>query len=178
MMKVANNKNMKTIKNIVLTVLLISFVSSKAQNLNELSSDQFYNEICFANVCLNQIIGTHSNSGNLNGLFSGQLSSNHNVVDSANEAIDYEVNGYYFRFEDLGTNSKDSDYDIAYIDVEGDAKISLDSITFGLGDNISKLGNVKILKPGEITFINFETNASLDIKYENNIIKEIGLVFY
>ena len=166
---------MKTIKySIVITFCLFANLV-KSQNLNNLTSKEFYEDICFETVCLNNLIDTHSQMGDISTLFS--LPVSRTTDDDTTKSLNYEVEGFYFSFEGLSESDKDTDYSIAYIWVNDNSKVKIKNSSFGIGDNISKLGNVKILEPGSITFYNVDTNASLYIKYKNDIITEISFVF-
>ena len=166
---------MKTIKSLILVMACLSFSCSKSQNLNNLSLNEFYNNISFNGISLSQIIDTHSDLGNIQTLFSNPVLRTRD--DNTTKSLSYKVDGYYFRFEELSSSNKDTDYSIAYIWVEDGAKVKIKDVCIGVGDNISKLGNVIILEPGDIAFYNEDTNASIDIFYENNIITKISFVF-
>lgn len=168
---------MKANKFLLYTIAIASFSMVKAQNLNNLSLDEFYYEICFDEFCLFDIISAHGNSGNIQSLFNFSVTKSRDDEDYE-KSITYVAEGYTFIFESPSTAKTDMDYYIAYIYVEGDSTVKIKNIEIGIGDNISKLGNVKILEPGFITFINSDTDASLDIFYSDNIITEIKFVFY
>lgn len=165
---------MKTIKKLAIIIATITFSFAEAQEVNNLSLNEFYNEICFDNVCLNKIIDTHNSSGNIQSLFSSVIRTRD---DNTTKSLDYEIGGYYFRFEELSSSEKDTDYSLSYITVEGNSKIKIKNRSIGVGDNISILGNVTILELGNIAFYNKDTNASIDILYSNNMITEINFVF-
>lgn len=168
------NTHMKAIKILIIIIACFNFTCLKAQNLNNLSLDEFYNNILFNSISLSQIIDTHSNTGNIQSLFSSVIRTRN---DNTAKSLDYEIDGYYFRFEELSSSDKDTDYSIAYISVEGSSKVKIKNTLICVGDNISKLGSVNILEPGNIVFYNEDTNASIDIVYENNIITKINFVF-
>lgn len=166
---------MKSIKILILVIACFNFTCLKAQNLNNLSLDEFYNDISFNNISLSEIISAHGNTGSIQGLFSSATSTRD---DNTAKSLDYEVDGYYFRFEEEELLSdKDTDYVIAYILVEGSSKVRIKNTEICVGDNVSKLGSVNILKPGKIVFYNEDTNASIDIFYDNSIITKISFVF-
>lgn len=166
---------MKTIKKLTIIIAIIAFSFAKAQNINNLSLNEFYNEICFENTCLNNIIDTHSDLGNIKTLFNTPVVKSRD--DNTTNSIGYKVKGYFFDFEETSTSNSDKDYSIAYVWVENNSKVDIKGISIGIGDNISKLGSVKILKSGKIVFYNEDTNASLNILYSNNKITEISFIF-
>lgn len=170
-----NNITMKAIKILILVMACMSFSCSNSQNLNNLSLDEFYNDISFNDISLSQIIDAHDSLGNIQNLFNSAIRTRD---DDTAKSLNYEIGGYNFNFEELSSSSNDTDYSIAYIWVSGSSKVEINGVLIKVGDNISKLGNVEILKPGKIIFYNEETNASFKIVYNNsNIITEISFVF-
>lgn len=170
-----NNITMKTLKSLILIIACVSFSCTNSQNLNNLSLDEFYNDISFNGISLSQIIDTHSESGNIQTLFNTPVSRSRD--SNTTNSLEYEIEGYHFSFEELSSSDKDIDYSIAYIWISGSSKIMIKGVAIGIGDNISKLGDVTVLKPGNVVFYNEDTNASIDILYVNSIISKISFVF-
>lgn len=171
---------MRTIKYLFIVSLMVLSFCSRAQELNQINEEKFYN-IQFNGIKLRDIIFKQNTESTIQSLYTQNVSSEvKDIAGSVN--IIYRINGCTFQFEshqDVGENS----FDIKFAFVDETAVIKVNEIDISIGDSISKLGNVVINNIDKtVTFSQEETTSSLDINYTESdgkkIISEIRMIFY
>jgi hypothetical protein len=179
-----NNKlkiyNMKTIKYLLLMNIMLFFSCAKAQELNNISKENFYN-IQFNGVKLNDIINKQKAENTIQSLFTETVFSEIKDIAGSTNVIS-RVNGCRFQFESLQEVGENS-FDITFASINETAVIKINGIDISIGDNITKLGNVTLNNTEKmIIFSQKETTSSLDIKYieagGQRVISEIRMIFY
>jgi Ca2+-binding RTX toxin-like protein len=152
-------------KLIFIVVFITTFCScAKAQNINNLSVNEFYDQIEFDGVTLQKLIDTQKNSKSIQSLFTNTiiLTQEDPLIP---EYFKYTVNEYVFGFEWVGNYALgEGTSNITYALVTGKSEISIKGIKIKLGDNISKLGNV-VVNTNNIIFHQIETNAGLNLEF-------------
>ena len=130
---------MKNIKYIHSIIILFTILSCNSQERNYLTLSEF-NSITIDGVKWKDIDNTEGDLTKMRILFGNNLI--HKTADEPSPSIGFWNNSFYFDFE---SGIDDSPYALVYFEIKNNSStISIKGISITLGDNINKLGNIKI----------------------------------
>ncbi len=130
---------MKNIKYIHSIIILFTILSCNSQERNYLTLSEF-NNITIDGVKWKDIFRSNGDTSKMKNLFGNNLI--HKTADEPMPGIGFWNNGFYFYFESV---FGDSPYALVYFEIKNNSStISIKGISITLGDNINKLGNIKI----------------------------------
>ena len=130
---------MKNIKYIHSIIILFTILSCNSQERNYLTLSEF-NNITIDGVKWKDIDNTKGDLTKMKNLFGNNLI--HKTADEPMPIISFWNNSFYFSFESV---FGDSPYDLVRFKIKNNSStISIKGISITLGDNINKLGNIKI----------------------------------
>lgn len=130
---------MKNIKKAYSIIFLFVIVSCQSQERNYLTLAEF-NNILIDGVKWQDIDNTKGDLSKMKILFGNNL--NYKTADEPNSSIGFWDKGFYFDFEDL---DESGEYQLINFSIDNsNSTISIKGISITLGDDFSKLGNIKI----------------------------------
>ncbi len=130
---------MKNIKYIHSIIILFTILSCNSQERNYLTLSEF-NNMTIDGVKWKDIDNTEGDLTKMRTLFGNNL--NYKTADDPMPNIGFWNNGLSFNFE---SDVSDSPYTLVRFEIDNaSSTISIKGISITLGDNINKLGNIKI----------------------------------
>jgi len=149
-------------------------VVDDGRGINHISLEK-YKSISINSIKRTDIEATSGNIDQMRNLFGSDLISS--TGTSPNLSIDFKnaAKGIYFSFED--TSDTGNDYELTYYTVFNDqTSVSINDVTFKVGDNISVLGDVRINEQKSVIIFNSSNEtSSVIIKFDKftNVITSI-----
>lgn len=159
---------MKILKHLIVLAIILFSNCTGAQNINKLSIVE-YNSIEINGTNIADISYTRGSVTKMNTLFGFSFTYKAYTEPSSGIELWNDAKGVYFVFED------DSIYSFEISNNQ--SNITLKGTTVTIGDNISKLGNVKISNTNEIDFGTDQTSDVLTIKFDT-VTKKITNIEY